>query len=68
VKALRDGHTQVLDASELVPGDIIFVQEGDQIPADCRLLEGFGMQVNNAALTGESVPARAAPRPTCNAR
>ncbi|WP_374439196.1 cation-translocating P-type ATPase [Pseudomonas panipatensis] len=57
VKALRDGHTQVLDASELVPGDIIFVQEGDQIPADCRLLEGFGMQVNNAALTGESVPA-----------
>jgi P-type E1-E2 ATPase len=47
---------------ELVPGDIIFVQEGDQIPADCRLLEGFGMQVNNAALT-ESAAARSA-RPT----
>ncbi|MBF7731699.1 cation-translocating P-type ATPase [Pseudomonas sp. N040] len=57
VKVLRDGHTQELDADQLVPGDIIFVQEGDQVPADCRLLEGFGVQVNNSALTGESVPA-----------
>jgi sodium/potassium-transporting ATPase subunit alpha len=57
VKVLRDGHTQELDADQLVPGDIIFLQEGDQVPADCRLLESFGIQVNNSALTGESAPA-----------
>src|SRR3990167_5997790 len=59
VKVLRDAQTQELDADQLVPGDIIFLQEGDQVPADCRLLEGFAVQVNNSALTGE---AAAAPR------
>ena len=57
VKVLRDGATQELDADQLVPGDIIFLQEGDQVPADCRLLEGFAVQVNNSPLTGESAPA-----------
>ena len=62
VKVLRDAQTQELDADQLVPGDIIFVQEGDQLPADCRLLESFGVHVNNSALTGESAPA---PRDGC---
>lgn len=55
VKVLRDNHLQELPAIELVPGDIVLLQEGDQIPADCRLLEAVALQVNNAPLTGESV-------------
>ncbi|MBM4207772.1 MAG: cation-transporting P-type ATPase [Gammaproteobacteria bacterium] len=56
VKALRAGEiTQVL-ASELVPGDIILLQDGDNVPADCRLLEAFSLRVNNATVTGESLP------------
>lgn len=57
VKVLRDANMHELDADQLVPGDIIFIQDGDQIPADCRLLDAFGLQVNNSALTGESAPA-----------
>jgi sodium/potassium-transporting ATPase subunit alpha len=44
-------------ASELVPGDVIRLHEGDSVPADCRLIEAFGVQVNTAAITGESLPA-----------
>lgn len=43
-------------AAELVPGDIIYLQEGDNVPADCRLLEAFSLRVNNATVTGESLP------------
>lgn len=56
VSTLRDGHTQVLDAALLVPGDVIVLAAGDDIPADCRVLEAFDARVNNATLTGESVP------------
>jgi len=45
-----------LPASELVPGDVIRLHEGDSVPADCRLIEAFGVQVNSAAITGESLP------------
>ncbi|MCP5333657.1 MAG: HAD-IC family P-type ATPase [Pseudomonadales bacterium] len=53
---LRDGRRQSLDASELVPGDIVLVEAGDRVPADLRLLEARGLRVEEAILTGESVP------------
>ena len=56
VKVLRAGKALEETGSELVPGDIILLAEGDNVPADCRLIEAFGVRVNNAAITGESVP------------
>jgi calcium-translocating P-type ATPase len=56
VKALRDGILTQLPADALVPGDVILLEEGDDIPADSRLLEAFGVRVNNATITGESLP------------
>ncbi|OEL30304.1 ATPase 10, plasma membrane-type [Dichanthelium oligosanthes] len=53
---LRDGQWQELDASILVPGDIISIKLGDIIPADARLLEGDPLKVDQSALTGESLP------------
>jgi calcium-translocating P-type ATPase len=55
-KVLRDNAIALLDVDQLVPGDIILLQEGDNVPADCRLLEAFAMRVNNATVTGESLP------------
>jgi calcium-translocating P-type ATPase len=52
----REGALIELPASELVPGDVVRLHEGDSVPADCRLIESFGLQVNNAAITGESLP------------
>jgi calcium-translocating P-type ATPase len=52
----REGALIELPASQLVPGDVIRLHEGDSVPADCRLIEAFGVQVNNAAITGESLP------------
>ncbi len=54
--ALRDGLTVQLPASELVPGDVVQLAAGDDVPADCRLIEAFGVRVNTANLTGESKP------------
>lgn len=53
---VRDGRRVGVDAEELVPGDIILLESGDRVPADLRLLEVKGMRVQEAALTGESVP------------
>ncbi|NQV12947.1 MAG: HAD-IC family P-type ATPase [Parcubacteria group bacterium] len=55
-KVFREGGVHAVGASELVPGDIILIDAGDKIPADARLLETASVQVNEAALTGESVP------------
>lgn len=55
-KVIRDGQPQVAPARELVRGDIIHVEAGDKIPADCRLLRGFSLRAQEAALTGESTP------------
>ncbi len=52
----RDGETVLLDESRLVPGDIIVLKQGDIIPADCKLLGAENVQVNEAQLTGESLP------------
>ena len=55
VKALRAGEIVGILASELVPGDIVLLEEGDFVPADCRLTEVFGLRVNLATVTGESL-------------
>ena len=55
-KVLRDGKLTVLKSEELVPGDIVLLEAGDSVPADGRLLECASMKVEEAALTGESVP------------
>ncbi len=53
---IRDGHEIELPARELVPGDIVLLQSGDRIPADMRLIEAVNLQIEEATLTGESVP------------
>lgn len=55
-KVLRDGTLQSVPASELVPGDRIELEAGDNVPADARLLTAFALRVQEASLTGESVP------------
>ena len=55
-RVLRDGGVSEVDASELVPGDIIILEGGDLITADCRLIEASKLQANESALTGESMP------------
>ncbi|AND79030.1 cation-translocating P-type ATPase [Streptococcus pantholopis] len=52
----RDGHVKEVDAKELVPGDIVMLEAGDVVPADMRLLEANSLKIEEAALTGESVP------------
>ena len=53
---LRDGRRVMVPASDLVPGDIVFLEAGNFIPADVRLLEAISLRVEEAALTGESIP------------
>lgn len=53
---LREGHRQICPARELVPGDVVFLEAGNFIPADLRLIETVNLRIEEAALTGESVP------------
>jgi magnesium-transporting ATPase (P-type) len=53
---LRDGHRHQVDAAGLVPGDIVLLEAGDRVPADMRLLRAQGLKIDEAPLTGESVP------------
>ena len=55
-KVMRDGHMVVIPSEQLVPGDIVLLEAGDAVPADCRILECASMKIEEAALTGESVP------------
>ncbi|WP_243372377.1 HAD-IC family P-type ATPase [Geotalea sp. SG265] len=55
-KVIRGGELRQIPAAELVRGDLILVEEGDQVPADARLVEVSELKVNNASLTGESEP------------
>ena len=55
-KVLRDGKIKEILASEIVPGDIILLEEGDKVPADGRLIETNALKVDNSAITGESEP------------
>ena len=52
----RDGHRLTVDAADLVPGDIVLLEPGDQVPADLRLIRARGLRIEEALLTGESVP------------
>lgn len=52
----RDGHVVEVDSKDLVPGDIVLLEAGDVVPADMRLLEANSLKIEEAALTGESVP------------
>ncbi|MDB5084482.1 MAG: ATPase, partial [Bacilli bacterium] len=53
---LRDGQQVSIKASELVPGDIVFLEAGDRVPADMRLVQVSGLEVEESSLTGESLP------------
>lgn len=55
-KVIRDGQIQIIKSEDLVVGDVIILEAGDAIPADCRILESHSMKVEEAAITGESVP------------
>ena len=55
-KVLRDGKMVVLRSDELVPGDVILLEAGDAVPADGRIIENASLKIEEAALTGESVP------------
>ncbi len=55
-KVLRGGKVEVLKSEDVVVGDIILLEAGDAVPADCRVLESYSMKAEEAALTGESLP------------
>jgi len=56
VVTAREGKVVQLPSEGLVPGDIVLLEQGDRVPADCRLIEAFGVRVDYAAITGESRP------------
>lgn len=55
-KTIRDGQQLEMSAAELVPGDIVCLEAGDRVPADVRLIQSWNLRVNEAPLTGESLP------------
>jgi P-type Ca2+ transporter type 2C len=55
-RVYRDGHIEIIQAKNLVPGDIVLIEAGDSIPADLRIFESANLKVEEASLTGESVP------------
>jgi len=56
IRVVRNGNMHEIDVKFLVPGDIIFIESGDKLPADARVIESNNLLTNEAALTGESVP------------
>jgi Ca2+-transporting ATPase len=55
-KAFRNGELSELPQVQLVPGDVVYLEEGDKIPADVRIIESFNLRTNDFSLTGESMP------------
>ena len=55
-KVIRDGETKIIESRDLVVGDIVVIETGDHVPADLRLIESVNLKIQEAALTGESVP------------
>lgn len=62
VRVLRDGRVAEIDSKELVPGDVMYLEAGGQIPADGRLIESANLQVRESALTGEAQPVNKKPQ------
>lgn len=62
-RVYRDGKPKTLPASQLVKGDVILLEAGDKIPADCRILSSMSLECDESALTGESVPVPKHPSP-----
>lgn len=63
-RVTRKGEHSSVPAQDLVPGDLLILSEGDNIPADARVIEDFGLRVNNSTLTGEAVPIRKTSEPS----
>ena len=57
-KVIRDGKIEEIESSKVVPGDIIILETGNYVPADCRLINAFNLKVEESALTGETVPSQ----------
>ena len=55
-KVIRNGKVQEVKASELVPGDIVILETGNYVPADCRLIKSYNLKIEESSLTGETVP------------
>ena len=55
-KVIRNGKVQEVKASEVVPGDIVILETGNYVPADCRLIKSYNLKIEEASLTGETVP------------
>jgi P-type Ca2+ transporter type 2C len=62
-KVLRDGIASKIPSAELVPGDIVILESGDKVPADCRLIEAVNLDISEAILTGESLPVKKTVQP-----
>src|SRR3989339_1990517 len=56
IRVIRNGKEEQIDSRFLVPGDLIYIEEGAKIPADCQVVETRNLEINEAALTGESLP------------
>ena len=63
-RVIRDGEAYELDAAELVPGDVVLLESGGQVPADLRLVSGFDLRVDESLLTGESLSVAKDPQVT----
>ena len=63
-KVIRDSELKKISVREIVPGDVVFLEEGDRVPADGRLMEAFDLFTNNVPLTGESEPQPRVAEPT----
>ncbi|HZG80122.1 MAG TPA: HAD-IC family P-type ATPase, partial [Brevibacillus sp.] len=55
-RVMRDGHLSMIPASQLVPGDLVLLEAGDRVPADLRLVSANRLEIEESALTGESLP------------
>ncbi|BCB83983.1 hypothetical protein Psuf_012960 [Phytohabitans suffuscus] len=64
VRLLRDGEPVTVPAEELVPGDVVELRAGDAVPADCRIVEAVGLEMDEASLTGESLPVAKTAQPS----
>ncbi|MFN7000410.1 MAG: HAD-IC family P-type ATPase, partial [Elioraea tepidiphila] len=60
---IRNGHRHGIDAAEIVPGDLVVLEPGDRVPADLRIISARGLSIQEAILTGESLPVAKSPEP-----